>query len=160
MQVGHAPECKDRLQLSPSLSSPGIKMTTEKPKDSVSLLDEEGDLTDQCEKCLKHIFAKYCTPQPKDLPTGSITELLVPPEDAYLTNEGLDKWASETNGAPFSEDQKEELQMLDVNDDGHLTYAGFIQLYQLQTENDEAETWRDLIAHGFNGRLEKIARPS
>ncbi|KAF9500948.1 hypothetical protein BDN71DRAFT_1439855 [Pleurotus eryngii] len=96
-------------------------MTTEKPKDSVSLLDEEGDLTDQCEKCLKQIFAKYCTPQPKDLPTGSITEPPVPPEDAYLTDEGLDKWASETNGAPFSEDQKEELQMLSVNDDGHLT---------------------------------------
>ncbi|KAL4267096.1 EF-hand domain-containing protein [Pleurotus pulmonarius] len=132
-------------------------MTTEKQRDGLSLLDGEGDLTDQCEKCLKHIFAKYCTPSPENLSTRSEGDLLVPPENAYLTDAGLDRWASETNGAPFSEDQKEELQMLDVTDDGHLTYAGFIQLYQLQTENDEAETWKDLIVHGFNRRLEKIA---
>ncbi|KAF4603569.1 hypothetical protein EYR40_000741 [Pleurotus pulmonarius] len=118
---------------------------------------------ERCEKCLKHIFAKYCTPSPENLSTRSEGDLLVPPENAYLTDAGLDRWASETNGAPFSEDQKEELQMLDVTDDGHLTcvtftslrkrgsnrgarrYAGFIQLYQLQTENDEAETWKDLV---------------
>lgn len=48
--------------------------------------------------------------------------LLVPPADAYLTPAALDKWAQDTNGAPFSNEAKEELQeFLDVNDDGDLT---------------------------------------
>lgn len=87
-----------------------------------------------------------------------------PPPNAYLTTEALDKWATDTNGSPFSEETKEELKdMLDVNDDGNLTYVaitfsthgeyqlgsasfkGFLQIYQLQTENDEEETWKDLV---------------
>lgn len=50
--------------------------------------------------------------------------MLVPPEDAYLTEQGLDAWARDTNGAPFDEETKEELlEFLDVNDDGSLTYG-------------------------------------
>lgn len=49
-----------------------------------------------------------------------------PPPNAYLTTEALDKWATDTNGSPFSEETKEELKdMLDVNDDGNLTYVVF-----------------------------------
>jgi hypothetical protein len=27
------------------------------------------------------------------------------------------------------------------------SFRGFLQVYQLQTENDEDETWRDLVSH-------------
>jgi len=84
--------------------------------------------------------------------------LLVPPEGAYLSKEGLDAWARDTNGAPFSQETKEELvEFLDVTDDGELTFKGFLQIYQLQTENDEEETWRDLSNHGFDRTLRLVA---
>ena len=53
----------------------------------------------------------------------------MPPDDAYLTEEGLDAWARDTNGAPFDEETKEELlEFLDVNDDGNLTYVRVLDL--------------------------------
>lgn len=46
----------------------------------------------------------------------------MPPEGAYLSPEGLDTWASDTNGAPFDDETKEELmEFLDVTEDGSLT---------------------------------------
>lgn len=76
------------------------------------------------EVCLRHIFAKYCVPPP----SVPLTEddkrvaLLAPPPNAYLSPEGLDNWARDTNGAPFSQETKEELvEFLDVTDDGGLT---------------------------------------
>lgn len=88
----------------------------------------------------------------------------MPLPDACLTPADLDRWAQDTNGAPFTDEAKDELkEFLDVNDDGNLTCVldqchlnmnqllrtyrlnGFIQIYQLQTENDEEETWRDLV---------------
>jgi hypothetical protein len=89
--------------------------------------------------------------------------LLSPPANAHLSPEGLDEWARDTNGVPFSKETKEELiEFLDVTADGGLTCVarqqqrwlsdanknrlkGFLQIYQLQTENDEEETWRDLV---------------
>jgi hypothetical protein len=48
--------------------------------------------------------------------------LLKAPEGAYLTTEGLDAWAQDTNGAPFSQETKAELvEFLDVTADGSLT---------------------------------------
>ena len=50
--------------------------------------------------------------------------LLAPPEGAYLTQDGLDAWARDTNGAPFSQETKDELvEFLDVTDEGGLTYV-------------------------------------
>ena len=96
---------------------------------------------------------------------------LTPSTDAYLTGEGLDKWACETNGTPFTKETKEELiERFDLTDDGNLTYEkkkkilsngidnklifllrfkGFLQIYQLQTENDVEETWQDLVHNYF-----------
>ncbi|KAI0079962.1 hypothetical protein K474DRAFT_1590899 [Panus rudis PR-1116 ss-1] len=125
----------------------------------VQLLDDDGAISEQFESCLKHIFSKYCTPPPPPpppTPVEGVAGLLVPPEGAYLSPEGLDKWATDTNGAPLNEDAKEELNFLDVTDEGYLTFEGFLQLYQLQTENDEEETWKDLSTHGFDRSLKLV----
>jgi len=126
------------------------------PRKSSLLLDEEDAITDQLEACLKHIFAKYCMPAvPK---ASDATTLLVPPPDAYLAEGGLQKWAVDTNGQPFSDETKEEMaEFFDITDDGCLTFKGFMQLYQLQTESDEEETWKDLAKHGFDRSLKLIS---
>ncbi|KAF9005571.1 hypothetical protein BDQ17DRAFT_1353393 [Cyathus striatus] len=125
----------------------------------VQLLDDDGCVSDELEACLKHIFAKYCEP-PAVVPSHrdeKRTALREPPPNAYLSTEGLDAWARDTNGAPFSQETKDELvEFLDVTDDGGLTFKGFLQIYQLQTENDEEETWRDLSCHGFDRSLKLV----
>lgn len=80
----------------------------------------------QFELCLAHIFAKYCTPKPSppSPPSSSPSNvsLLSPPEGAYLTAEGLDEWARDTNGAELSEEEKEEIgEYMDVTEEGCLT---------------------------------------
>ncbi|PPQ70955.1 hypothetical protein CVT24_009955 [Panaeolus cyanescens] len=118
---------------------------------AASLLDEEGDITPQFERCLAHIFAKFCSPAVERPVDGKV--FLTPPANACLTGTGLDEWAIATNGEPLAQESKDELEFLDVNDDGHLTFKGFLQLYQLQSENDEEETWKDLQKHGFDRTL-------
>ncbi|KAH7915001.1 hypothetical protein BJ138DRAFT_1078371 [Hygrophoropsis aurantiaca] len=122
----------------------------------VQLLDDDGAISQKLEACLKHIFAKYCTPAtPSPTP---MPRLRVPPDGAFLSQTGLDAWARDTNGAPFSDETKQELvEFLDVTDDGGLTLKGFMQIYQLQTENDEEETWRDLSNHGFDRTLTLVS---
>ncbi|KIY50936.1 hypothetical protein FISHEDRAFT_37857, partial [Fistulina hepatica ATCC 64428] len=94
-----------------------------------------------------YIFDKYCIP--------ASPERGVP---AHLSPQGLDAWARDTNGAPFTQEQKSELvEFLDVTDDGCLTFEGFLQIYQLQTTNDEEETWRDLSSHGFDRTLRLVS---
>ncbi|KIJ44047.1 hypothetical protein M422DRAFT_79994, partial [Sphaerobolus stellatus SS14] len=69
----------------------------------------------------------------------------------------LDRWAKDTNGEPFSEETKEELrEYIDMTEEGDLTFKGFLQIYALQTENEEEETYRDLSKHGFNDELELV----
>jgi hypothetical protein len=125
----------------------------------VSLVDDDGEITDQVvqlEGCLKHIFAKYCYP-PVERSADSVNVLLSPPPNAYLTEEALEKWALETNGEPISQETKVEImEFFDLNDDGNLIFKGFLQLYQLQTENDEEETWKDLKKHGFDEKLNLV----
>ncbi|TEB31250.1 hypothetical protein FA13DRAFT_1687935 [Coprinellus micaceus] len=124
----------------------------------IQLLDAEGGISRQLEACLKHIFAKYCTPR-LELLSASTGEgrLLAPPPHAFFSSEALDEWARDTNGAPFSQETKDELiEFLDVTDEGCLTFKGFLQIYQLQTENDEEETWKDLSSHGFDRSLQLV----
>ncbi|KDR81516.1 hypothetical protein GALMADRAFT_239512 [Galerina marginata CBS 339.88] len=121
------------------------------------LLDDEGAITNQLETCLKHIFAKYCTPAVQRPSVEDTPTLLAPPPNAYLSGDDLQRWAVDTNGEPFSEETREEVvESFDVTEDGNLTFKGFLQLYQLQTENDEAETWKDLRKHGFNQKLSLV----
>jgi len=118
---------------------------------SVPLLQEDGTITDQFESVLKQIFSKYCTPSPTD------ADPLSPPPNACLTSTALDKWAIDTNGTPLPDEQKEEIkEFMDVNEEGNLTFKGFLQIYQLQTESDEGETWRDLQKHGFDRNLSYV----
>ncbi|KAL1745607.1 hypothetical protein HDZ31DRAFT_36031 [Schizophyllum fasciatum] len=124
----------------------------------VQLLDSEGSISPQLEACLQHIFAKYCTPQAQHSAVRARKSLLTPPDGAYLSPAGLDAWAKDTNGAPFPQETKDELiEFLDVTPDGGLTFKGFLQIYQLQTENDEEETWRDLANHGFDRTLSLVS---
>ncbi|KAG1756549.1 uncharacterized protein EDB91DRAFT_23109 [Suillus paluster] len=138
----------------PETPEPSSKQGRRNPQLDAQLLDADGAISDKLERCLRHIFAKYCTPSPaRPLNQDSVT-LLTPPDGAILDTAGLDAWAQDTNGAPFSEETKEELrEFLDVNEEGELTFRGFVQIYQLQTENDEEETWRDLSNHGFDRTL-------
>ncbi|PVF97786.1 hypothetical protein CPB86DRAFT_785428 [Serendipita vermifera] len=100
--------------------------------------------------CLSHIFAKYCTSYN---PVQNST-LLSPPPGASWSEASLDKWAIDTNGEPLSQDSKEDIkENLEVTSDGHLLLEGFLQLYSLQTSNDEEETWKDLAKHGFDRNL-------
>jgi len=69
----------------------------------------------QFEKCLAIIFGKYCQPPPPPSAPHEVTM------DAFLTPVGLDSWARDTNGQPFSQETKEELFELDINEDGHFT---------------------------------------
>lgn len=128
---------------------------------NIELLDDEGGISRELEACLQHVFAKYCTPRPSGAQAvNGGTELLVPPPHAYLSAEGLDTWARDTNGAPFTQETKDELvEFLDVTEEGGLTFKGFLQIYQLQTENDEKETWKDLRRHGFDRNLKLVLDP-
>ena len=38
------------------------------------------------------------------------------------------------------------------------SFKGFIQIYQLKTENDEEETWRDLVFAWFGLRTSELAK--
>ncbi|EJD05817.1 uncharacterized protein FOMMEDRAFT_104082 [Fomitiporia mediterranea MF3/22] len=124
----------------------------------VQLLDDEGAVSEKFERCLKHIFAKYCTPKatPPSASKSLDAQLLVPPENAYFTPEALDQWAIDTNGSPLPNEAKEELELLDGTEEGYLTFQGFLQIYQLQTESDEEETWKDLFSHGFDRNLKLV----
>ncbi|EUC66159.1 EF-hand 1, calcium-binding site protein, putative [Rhizoctonia solani AG-3 Rhs1AP] len=123
---------------------------------SVQLLDGEGAVSQKFVTALAQIFSKYCTPRPPM--STSLPRLVSLVERAYMEEAGLDAWARDTNGAPFPDETKEEMKdTLDVTDQGYLTFDGFIQIYQLQTENDEEETWRDLSAHGFDRNLNLVS---
>jgi Ca2+-binding EF-hand superfamily protein len=101
-----------------------------------SLVDEEGDLTEEAVSVLDEIFHKY------DLD-----------KDAHLNKEELLAFSSDTNadGSPFSEEELEEIvEYLDVRDnDNALTLKGFVEMYGLQTSADEELTWADLYVHGY-----------
>ncbi|KAG8880036.1 hypothetical protein FRB98_005369 [Tulasnella sp. 332] len=107
----------------------------------IQLLDADGDLSEKLEACLGHIFSKYI--EPPFTSHQAESGLLVPEPNAYLTSTGvsvslrcatirihrvnrrdigLDRYAIDTNGQPFTEEAKAELrEFLDVDEDGHLT---------------------------------------
>ncbi|KAL7415918.1 hypothetical protein BDY24DRAFT_430398, partial [Mrakia frigida] len=116
----------------------------------------------QLYNALSHIFAKYCTPpslpeSKRSTPQGSLFP--PPPSTSYLSDAGLDAFACDTNGSAFDADTKGEIkEFFDLDEEsGGLTLKGFEQMYQLQTEADEEETWKDLAAHGFDRSLRLVS---
>ncbi|ELU43881.1 hypothetical protein AG1IA_02071 [Rhizoctonia solani AG-1 IA] len=150
---------------------------------SVQLLDSSGTVSKkkinwvrQFEAALAHIFHKYSKPTSAKSSSTTIdmshsvskidlnkTPTKIRPQlpsqtSGVLTEAGLDAWARDTMGHSWSADTKEEFKStLDVNERGELTFRGFVQIYQLQAESDEAETWRDLSAHGFDRDLNLVS---
>ncbi|KAG8701279.1 hypothetical protein FRC08_004185 [Ceratobasidium sp. 394] len=142
--------------LRPETPEPNTHQGRRNVPNSVQLLDNDGAISSKFEIALAQIFSKYCTPRPSPHTTSTRLSILV--ESAYLDEAGLDAWARDTNGAEFPAETKEEMRdTLDVTDEGDLTFHGFLQIYQLQTENDEEETWRDLSAHGFDRNLNLVS---
>ncbi|QRW26974.1 EF-hand 1, calcium-binding site protein [Rhizoctonia solani] len=143
---------------------------------SVQLLDSSGTVSKKFEAALAHIFHKYSKPTSAKSSSTTIdmshsvskidlnkTPTKIRPQlpsqtSGVLTEAGLDAWARDTMGHSWSADTKEEFKStLDVNERGELTFRGFVQIYQLQAESDEAETWRDLSAHGFDRDLNLVS---
>ncbi|KAH7107541.1 hypothetical protein BKA62DRAFT_683700 [Auriculariales sp. MPI-PUGE-AT-0066] len=139
----------DSRAFSPRPETPEQGVAQGRRNPSAQLLDEDGNLSDLFEACLAHIFAKYCSPKP----FGGR-----PSPDSVMDGAALDVWARDTNGVPFSQESIDEMkEYLDVDEQGNLTYKGFLQIYTLQTENDEEETWRDLSSHGFDRSLQLVS---
>ncbi|KAG9101672.1 hypothetical protein FRC06_002737 [Ceratobasidium sp. 370] len=125
---------------------------------SIQLLDNNGAVSAKFEAALAHIFQKYSNKPSPSLQYGIKPQpVSTTGATGTLTEAGLDAWARDTTGIPLSAETKEEMRTLDVNERGELTFRGFVQIYQLQTENDEAETWRDLSAHGFDRDLNLVS---
>ncbi|KAJ3070204.1 hypothetical protein HDU99_002726 [Rhizoclosmatium hyalinum] len=79
--------------------------------------------------------------------------------DGALNRLELERFAVATNGEKFEESAIEELKKsFNVNANGDLTRAGFLEMYQLQTLSDPSETWRDLIKHGYSIQIKLINR--
>ncbi|KAG8728355.1 hypothetical protein FRC12_021815 [Ceratobasidium sp. 428] len=123
---------------------------------SIQLLDNNGAVSTKFEAALAHIFQKYSN-KPTSTPQAGTKLQLGAATTGGMTEAGLDAWAQDTTGVLLSAETKEEMRTLDVNERGELTFRGFVQIYQLQTENDEAETWRDLSAHGFDRDLNLVS---
>ncbi|KAK3824560.1 MAG: hypothetical protein J3Q66DRAFT_383984 [Benniella sp.] len=106
-----------------------------------TLVDDEGALTQECEDALVAVFKKY----DKD-------------NDGALNNVELNAFAKDTNGSPFDEDSLAEIrEFFDLDDKNSLTLKGFLQMYNLQTSSEPAETWKDLQKHGYDTNLKLVA---
>jgi len=100
--------------------------------------DDTGDFTDQCKAALEEIFCRY------DLD-----------KDGCLNDKELDDFAVICNGSPFDTNSKKEIQVhFNVNEHGHLTLEGFLEMYHTQTSAEPEETWRDLQAQGYDSSLQ------
>lgn len=92
---------------------------------------------------LAYIFSTFCFPLRP--PTFALPE-----KTAHLPPSALDAFAIATNGEAFSKETKAEISTFfdgvdkDAAKDveGGINFAGFEQMYTLQTESDPEETWR------------------
>ncbi|KIY62955.1 hypothetical protein CYLTODRAFT_458538 [Cylindrobasidium torrendii FP15055 ss-10] len=111
------------------------------------LLDDEGEMTQVLVDALEQIFNKYAV-------------------DKVMSREKIQQWSLDTNGAEkqLSEESIDEIfEYFDVDEANNLTFGGFLQLYQLQTENEPEETLNDLVSdHSICVRRspKKSGRPS
>ncbi|GAA5983423.1 hypothetical protein JCM5350_007645 [Sporobolomyces pararoseus] len=112
------------------------------------LLDSEGAISDQLYEVLEEVFARY-----SKAPVKAKGEN----DEKVCGRSGLNAFAMDTNGQEMSDETYNEIvEYLDVTQEGELTIKGFVQLYQLQTENDALETEKDLRAWGYDPTTLKL----
>ncbi|BGP22588.1 EF-hand-like domain containing protein [Rhodotorula toruloides] len=123
------------------------------------LLAEEGDLSDQFYDILHTIFLRFAKLREPD-EAKKLEDDREKVKLAALGREEINAFSRATNGKDLPEEQWTEIvEYLDVNDAGELTFKGFTELYSLQTENDEAETVKDLKAWGYDPEtLERVEK--
>ncbi|GAA5890948.1 hypothetical protein JCM8208_003104 [Rhodotorula glutinis] len=112
----------------------------------------EGDLSDKFYETLRSVFLKYAK-----VPDVAAADGEAPLDDeakarkAGMGREQMNAFSKATNGAEIPDEQWDEVIMyLDTNEATELTFKGFVGLYTLQTENDEAETVKDLKQWGYD----------
>ncbi|GAA6050113.1 hypothetical protein JCM3770_001379 [Rhodotorula araucariae] len=107
----------------------------------------EGDLADKFYETLRTVFLVYAkVPQEKD--SADVEDKA---KVAAFDRAAMNAFSKATNGAEIADEQWDEVIMyLDTNEASELTFKGFVGLYTLQTENDEAETVKDLKKWGYD----------
>ncbi|PWN54369.1 hypothetical protein IE53DRAFT_383065 [Violaceomyces palustris] len=126
------------------------------------LIDDEGNITQEFEDVLSHIFRTFsssCSAKPSSDRQGrtEVEKGVRPSKSAILTESDLDRFATLTNGSPLSQESKQEIaDLLDTDQQGNLTFEGFLSMYTLQSDNEPQETFKDLQKLGFDSRLNPI----
>ncbi|BGP29831.1 hypothetical protein JCM10296v2_001577 [Rhodotorula toruloides] len=125
------------------------------------LLTEEGELSDKLYDILHEVFLRFAK-LPKTEAAAKLKDEKEKVKLATLGRDEINAFSRATNGKDLPDEQWTEIvEYLDVNDAGELTFKGFTELYSLQTENDEAETVKDLQAWGYNPQtLERVPTES
>ncbi|KAI9216260.1 hypothetical protein BC828DRAFT_332435, partial [Blastocladiella britannica] len=104
------------------------------------LLDDDDMFTPAFESALKEIFARFDADG-----------------DGYLSLDELHAFARTTNDADFDQDTLDQLSefFAEPTKKPALMVAeeGFLDMYHLQTQNDEDETWKDLGRLGYDFEL-------
>ncbi|BGO89354.1 hypothetical protein NBRC10512_001761 [Rhodotorula toruloides] len=124
-----------------------------------ALLTEEGELSDKLYDILHEVFLQFAK-LPETESAAKLKDEKEKVKLATLGREEINAFSRATNGKDLPDEQWTEIvEYLDVNDAGELTFKGFTELYSLQTENDEAETVKDLKAWGYDPQtLERVKK--
>ncbi|BGP05796.1 hypothetical protein JCM10049v2_001609 [Rhodotorula toruloides] len=132
------------------------KMVIDEPS---VLLTEEGELSDKLYDILHEVFLRFAK-LPETEAAAKLKDEKEKVKLATLGREEINAFSRATNGKDLPDEQWTEIvEYLDVNETGELTFKGFTELYSLQTENDEAETVKDLKAWGYDPEtLERVEK--
>jgi hypothetical protein len=103
----------------------------------VELLRDDCDFVPAATKALEEIFSRYDKDGDKALNPAEL-------KACFLGCNGE---------APNATSLKELRNTFHHNDKGHFTLVGFLDMYNLQTNSDEDETWKDLRKHGYDDQL-------
>ncbi|KAI9175809.1 hypothetical protein H9P43_006173 [Blastocladiella emersonii ATCC 22665] len=109
----------------------------------VPLLDDDDMFMPAFDKALRSIFERFDADK-----------------DGYLNVDEVQAFAVATNGKKFDEDTMAEIALYFGDDDQKPTMmvsvTGFMDMYHLQSQNDEDETWKDLTRLGFDHELNPV----
>ncbi|KNE72924.1 hypothetical protein AMAG_17159 [Allomyces macrogynus ATCC 38327] len=107
------------------------------------LLDDNDEITPALEAALRAIFARFDADK-----------------DGYLNVTELQAFAVATNDREFDQDTLDQIQEFFADDaklpEIMLAVDGFMDMYHLQTQSDEAETRKDLHRLGFDDQLKPV----